>query len=135
MTFHGTLPAAAHITTDSSVLAVYDKGKHKGAVIRFQTVLKGSHGEPLASLVTSYFARGDGGFGGPTDGQPEPHQMPCRAPDRVVNMPTRPDQGLIYRLCGDRHPLQAIGVSEANPSRHVHLRNHLPRHSADLYRL
>jgi len=111
ITFHGTLPPAAHITADSSVLAVYDKGKHKGAVIRFQTVLKDSHGEPLASLVTSYFARGDGGFGGPTDGQPEPHQMPCRAPDQVVNIPTRPDQGLIYRLCGDRHPLHSDPAS------------------------
>ncbi|MEY9104558.1 acyl dehydratase [Bradyrhizobium yuanmingense] len=33
--------------------------------------------------------------------------MPRRAPDRVVNIPTRPDQGLIYRLCGDRHPLHS----------------------------
>ena len=107
ITFHGTLPPAAHITADSSVLAVYDKGKHKGAVFRFQTVLKGSHEEPLAGLVTSYFARGDGGFGGPAGGPPEPNQMPCRAPDRVVNIPTRPDQGLIYRLCGDRHPLHS----------------------------
>ncbi|MET4608216.1 acyl dehydratase [Bradyrhizobium sp. JR4.1] len=107
ITFHGTLPPAAQVTADSSVIGVYDKGKDKGAVIRFQTVLKGSHGEQLASLVSSYFARGDGGFGGPTDGQPAPHQMPRRAPDRVVNIPTRPDQGLIYRLCGDRHPLHS----------------------------
>lgn len=64
ITFHSTLPPAAHITADSSVIAVYDKGKDKGAIIRFQTVLKASRGEPLAILVTSYFARGDGGFGG-----------------------------------------------------------------------
>lgn len=107
ITFHSTLPPAAHITADSSVIAVYDKGKHKGAVIRFQTVLKGSRGELLATLVTSYFARGDGGFGGPSQGQPKPHQMPSRMPDRVVNISTRPDQGLIYRLCGDRHPLHS----------------------------
>ncbi|UWU83102.1 MaoC/PaaZ C-terminal domain-containing protein [Bradyrhizobium yuanmingense] len=105
--FHSTLPSAADITADSYVVAIYDKGKDKGAVIRFQTVLKASQGEPLATLVTSYFARGDGGFGGSSHGQLQPHQMPSRTPDRVVDIPTRPDQGLMYRLCGDRHPLHS----------------------------
>ncbi|MCK1349354.1 MULTISPECIES: MaoC family dehydratase [unclassified Bradyrhizobium] len=107
ITFHSTLPPAAHITADSSVIAVYDKGKDKETVIRFQTMLKASHGAPLATLMTSYFARGDGGFGGPSHGQPKPHHMPGRAPDRVINIRTRPDQGLIYRLCEDRHPLHS----------------------------
>ncbi|SCB55722.1 hypothetical protein GA0061098_105118 [Bradyrhizobium shewense] len=93
ITFHGTLPPAAHITADSSVLALSDKGKHKGAVIRFQTVLEGSHGEPLASLVTSYFARGDGGFGGPAGGPPEPHQMPAERPTGSSTLPRAPIKG------------------------------------------
>src|SRR5882762_10784765 len=83
ITFHKPFPTAAHITADSSVLAVYDKGKDKGAVIRHQTVLKDADGEPLATLVASRFARGDGGFGGPSEGQPEPHQVPSRAPDKI----------------------------------------------------
>lgn len=58
ITFHSTLPPAPHITADSSVIAVYDKGKDKGTVIRFQTMLKASHGAPLATLMTSYFAVG-----------------------------------------------------------------------------
>ena len=33
--------------------------------------------------------------------------MPTRAPDRSVDIPTRPDQALIYRLCGDRNPLHS----------------------------
>ncbi|MCK1680146.1 3-alpha,7-alpha,12-alpha-trihydroxy-5-beta-cholest-24-enoyl-CoA hydratase [Bradyrhizobium sp. 147] len=111
ITFYSRLPPAADITADSSVMAVYDKGRDKGAVIRFQTVLKGTSGEPLATLITSYFARGDGGFGGPSDGQPKPHQMPSRTPDRIVDIRTRPDQGLIYRLCGDRHPLHSDPLS------------------------
>jgi len=89
------------------VLAVYDKGKDKGAVIRHQTVLKNEKGEPLATLVASRFARGDGGFGGPSEGQPEPHAMPNRAPDKTVDIVTRPDQALVYRLCGDRNPLHS----------------------------
>ncbi|MGY4230138.1 hypothetical protein ACVMIH_007499 [Bradyrhizobium sp. USDA 4503] len=68
ISFHKPLPTAAHITADSSVLAVFDKGKDKGAVIRHQTVLRNSDGERLATLVGSRFARADGGFGGPSEG-------------------------------------------------------------------
>ena len=87
ITFHKPLPGAAHITADSTVLGVFDKGKDKGAVIRHQTVLRDEKGEKLATLVASRFARGDGGFGGPSEGQPEPHQVPSRAPDRSSTSP------------------------------------------------
>jgi acyl dehydratase len=107
ITFHRPLPVAEKLLVDSRVLAVFDKGKDKGAVIRHQTVLKNEKGEELATLVASRFARGDGGFGGPSDGQPEPHQVPSRAPDRSIDISTRPDQALIYRLCGDRNPLHS----------------------------
>src|SRR6202012_5837128 len=69
ITFHKPLATAANITADSTVLNVFDKGKDKGAVIRHQTVLKDANGEKLATLVASRFARGDGGFGGPLEGQ------------------------------------------------------------------
>jgi acyl dehydratase len=107
ITFHRPLAVAANLLVDSRVLAVFDKGKDKGAVIRHQTVLKNDNGEELATLVASRFARGDGGFGGPSEGQPEPHNVPTRAPDRSVDISTRPDQALIYRLCGDRNPLHS----------------------------
>jgi acyl dehydratase len=107
ISFHKPLPVAAQITADSSVLGVWDKGKDKGVVIRHQTVLRDAGGEALATLVASRFARGDGGFGGPTEGQPEPHAVPSRAPDRSVDITTRPDQALVYRLCGDRNPLHS----------------------------
>src|SRR5205823_6575919 len=76
-------------------------------VIRHQTVLKDEKGEKFATLVASRFARGDGGFGGPSEGQPEPHEVPTRAPDRTIDIATRPDQALVYRLCGDRNPLHS----------------------------
>lgn len=121
--FHKPLTAAAHGTADSTMLAVYDKGKDKGAVLRYQTVLKDSDGEPVATLVASLFARGDGGFGGPAGGQPEPHKVPTRAPDAVVDISTRPDQALIYRLSGDRNPLHsdpefALGAGFPKPILH-----------------
>lgn len=89
------------------MLGVYDKGKNKGAVVRQQSVLKNVKGEPLATLVTTYFARGDGGFGGPSGDGTEPHQMPKREPDKITDIATRQDQALIYRLCGDRNPLHS----------------------------
>ena len=107
ITFHRPMPVKASITADSSILGVFDKGKDKGAVILRKTVLKNEKGEDLATLIASQFARGDGGFGGPSDGQPEPHKIPTRAPDKTVDISTRPDQALIYRLCGDRNPLHS----------------------------
>ena len=107
ISFHKPLATAARITADSTVLEVYDKGKDKGLVISHQTVLRDDKGEKLATLVASRFARGDGGFGGPNLAQPEPHRMPARAPDRTIDIATRPDQALIYRLCGDRNPLHS----------------------------
>ncbi|CAN5222536.1 MaoC family dehydratase [soil metagenome] len=107
ITFHKPLPVAANITADSSILGVFDKGKDKGAVILRKTVLKNDKGEDLATLIASQFARGDGGFGGPSEGQPEPHPIPRRSPDMTVDISTRPDQALIYRLCGDRNPLHS----------------------------
>jgi acyl dehydratase len=107
ITFHRPLEVAAKLLVDSRVLAVFDKGKDKGAVIRHQTVLKNERGEELATLLASRFARGDGGFGGPSNGQPKPHQVPTRSPDQSVDIPTRADQALIYRLCGDRNPLHS----------------------------
>jgi acyl dehydratase len=107
ISFHRPLPVAAKITADSRVVEVFDKGKDKGVVIRHETVLRNAAGEKLATLLASRFARGDGGFGGPALAQPEPHRMPDRAPDRVVDISTRPDQALVYRLCGDRNPLHS----------------------------
>lgn len=107
ITFHQPLPAAAAITADSRVTGVFDKGKDKGAVILRETVLRDAQGAPLATLRAARFARGDGGFGGPSEGQPPPHEVPKRAPGRSVDITTRPDQALLYRLCGDRNPLHS----------------------------
>jgi acyl dehydratase len=104
---HRPMPTAAHITADSRVLGAYDKGP-KGAVIVTETVLKEEDSSiKIATLTSSIFARGDGGFDGPADGAPEPHEVPARAPDQSIDLTTRPDQALLYRLCGDRNPLHS----------------------------
>ncbi len=107
VTLHRPFPTEAQITADGRVIGAYDKGAGKGAVIVTETTLKLASGERLATLVSSTFARGDGGFGGPSEGAPEPHPTPTRSPDATVDIPTRPEQALIYRLSGDRNPLHS----------------------------
>jgi acyl dehydratase len=63
-------------------------------------------GTLLVSMIRTAFARDDGGFGGPSV-TPPPHQVPGRAADLVLEFATRPEQALLYRLCGDRNPLHA----------------------------
>jgi acyl dehydratase len=106
--FHRPLQAAAQVYADSRVMSVFDKGKEKGAVLRWETVVReASSNDNLVTIAISIFARADGGFGGPCTGQPEPHPIPKRQPDRSVDIATRPDQALLYRLTGDRNPLHS----------------------------
>ncbi|HEX7775199.1 MAG TPA: MaoC/PaaZ C-terminal domain-containing protein [Parvibaculum sp.] len=105
---HKPLPTAAKISVDSGVIGAWDKGKDKGAIIVTESVIKErTTGDKLCTLQSTIFARGDGGFGGPREGAPEPHKIPDRKPDMTVDADTRPDQALLYRLSGDRNPLHS----------------------------
>jgi acyl dehydratase len=104
---HKPLPVYGTFTAEGRTVGAWDKGEGKGAVVVQETTWTDEKGELAATLTGSMFARGDGGFGGPTEGQPEPHQVPARAPDLSVDIATRPDQALLYRLNGDRNPLHS----------------------------
>lgn len=106
LTLHKPLPVAATIIADEKVTGAFDKGAGKGAVIYTEKAIRlKDSGEKLCTLTSSTFARGDGGFGGPSTGQPEPHPIPERKPDLIVEADTRADQAFIYALSGDRNPL------------------------------
>jgi acyl dehydratase len=108
LTVHKPLPAAATIVADERVVGAFDKGAGKGAIIVTEkTIRLKDTNEKLCTLTSTTFARGDGGFGGPTTGAPEPHPIPERKADMSVECDTRPDQALIYRLSGDRNPLHS----------------------------
>ncbi|MFI4951243.1 MAG: MaoC family dehydratase, partial [Caulobacterales bacterium] len=104
---HRPLPTSGTFTAQGRTVGAFDKGKDKGAVIINETVWTDEAGEKVATLTGSTFARGDGGFGGPSEGQPEPHEVPSRKPDLSVDIATREDQALLYRLNGDRNPLHS----------------------------
>ncbi len=104
--FHKPLPTSGQVVSSSRILGAWDKGAGKGAVVVSETDLKdAATGELMLTITGSTFARGDGGFGGPSEGQPEPHPAPTRAPDQSVDIATRDDQAVIYRLSGDYNPL------------------------------
>lgn len=106
VTMHRALAPAGRVRSRVRIMQAFDKGPGRGAVLLVQTklhdVLSNGH---IATLLSTVFARGDGGFGGPGGRGPEPHPMPTRTPDRSVQVQIRPEQAALYRLCGDRNPL------------------------------
>lgn len=102
------LEPEGEIVCDSRVLSAFDKGPGKGAIIDTELVAKDAKtGAKLYTLVSTTFARGDGGFGGPAGAGLAPHKLPDRKPDLTAAAETRIDQALLYRLNGDRNPLHA----------------------------
>lgn len=104
ITVHRPLLTAARAVARTRVPAVLDKGS--AAVLQVESVLSGEDGRPLLTQRSEIFARGAGGFGGergPT-GRGTPPPGP---PDLVMDLPTLPQQALLYRLCGDWNPLHA----------------------------
>jgi acyl dehydratase len=105
LTLHKPLPSAGDVVFDERVVGAYDKGD-KGALILIEReVREKNSGDKFYTLGMTIFARGDGHFGGPKEGAPEPHVLPTRAPDLVHEADTRQDQAFIYALSGDRNPL------------------------------
>ena len=105
LTVHRPMPVAAEILADERITGAFDKGD-KGAILLIEKTLRlRETGEKLCTLTATTVARGDGGFGGPKEGAPEPHPVPARAPDLVHAGDTRPDQAFLYALSGDRNPL------------------------------
>jgi acyl dehydratase len=104
---HKPLPTSARVSAEGRVSGVVDKGP-KGAIIFREVVLTDlADHQKLATLTSSIFARDDGGFGGPSEGASEPHAVPSRPAECRVEMSTRADQALLYRLSGDKNPLHA----------------------------
>ncbi|MDP6342977.1 MAG: MaoC/PaaZ C-terminal domain-containing protein, partial [Alphaproteobacteria bacterium] len=105
---HRPLPAEATVVATNKVTEIVDKGEGKGALLlQERVVVDQATGEALATLYSTTFARGDGGFGGPTEGARPVHALPEREPDTVCDLPTLPQAALIYRLSGDYNPLHA----------------------------
>jgi acyl dehydratase len=96
LTIHEPLPVCGRTRLHKRIVDVQDKGGAAVIVIESRT--------DFFTSRTSIFVKGAGGFVGarrPSTRVPTPE----RAPDTVLLTPTRPQQALWYRLCGDRNPL------------------------------
>ena len=108
LVIHKPLPASGTVIGRTRVTEIVDKGPGKGALLYSdRDVIDKASGDLLATLTSTTFIRGEGGFGGPSGPSPEPHALPDRAPDETVNLKTLPQAALIYRLSGDDNPLHA----------------------------
>ena len=104
ITIHRPLPTSAKVENHGRIVDVFDKGK--GALVIAETETRDDNGELLCTNRFSIFARGEGGFGGPS-GPPPGNEAPGRQADVVVESTTLPQQALLYRLSGDKNPLHA----------------------------
>lgn len=108
LVIHKPLPATGTVIGRTRITEIIDKGPGKGALIYSdRDVIDKASGDLLATLTSTTFVRGEGGFGGPSGPAPEPHPLPERAPDAAVDLKTLPQAALIYRLSGDWNPLHA----------------------------
>lgn len=104
-TLHRPLPTSGAVRTTSRVSAIYDKGSAALAVLE-SLVADEATGEPLAAVASTLFIRGEGGFGGERGPSASETQLD-RDHDLIVEVQTRPEQALIYRLTGDRNPIHS----------------------------
>lgn len=105
---HKPFPNAATLEAKTRITSVTDKGQRIGALIVSDRVVSDvATGEDICTLVTTILARGDGGFGGERKATPKTDIIPKTEPDIICDLPTQPQQALIYRLTGDFNPLHA----------------------------
>lgn len=108
MEFLKPLPLEAEIEAQTRVVGISDKGDGRGALIYTErTGIDTKTKDVYFTVHHTTFARGDGGYGGPSDPARAPHPIPDRAPDIVLDLPTMPQQALLYRLNGDPNPHNA----------------------------
>ncbi len=102
------LPVAATVEATSRITEIIDKGERAGAlIVSDRTVRNVETGEDLCTLITTILARGNGGFGSPKKASLKTDLIPNHEPDEVCDLPTLPQQALLYRLSGDFNPLHA----------------------------
>ena len=107
--FHNPLPTSATVEATTRITEVTDKGEKIGALINSERVVRDVNTDTnICTLGTTILARGDGGFGGDRRvSASKPDVIPLSDPDIICDLPTLPQQALLYRLSGDFNPLHA----------------------------
>jgi acyl dehydratase len=105
---YGDIPVEGTVAVTDRITGIWDKGEGKHAIIETTAeAVDRSSGKLLFESSIVAVLRGSGGFGGEPGGSRSAPKAPDRAPDIELTYPTREDQGLLYRLSGDRNPLHS----------------------------
>ena len=108
MTLLRPLPVEGEIVGTTSIVGLVDKGEGQGALLYTRKELVDvASGDLVASTLNTTFIRGGGGFGGTSKPFKSGNPAPQGTPEFVVDLPTRPEQALYYRMNGDDNPLHA----------------------------
>jgi acyl dehydratase len=109
LVMHKPLPTEGAVVGEFSIDEIYDKGAAKGAIMYMtRKLFDSANGDLLATMGNVAFLRGDGGFGGKSEGAPKPRAVPAdREADHAVTVNSPLNQALIYRLSGDYNPLHS----------------------------
>lgn len=107
LVMHRPLPVEGTVVSEARIDEIYDKGASRGAILYMtRKLFEARSGELLVTLQSVAFLRGDGGFGGKSEGAPKPKPVPADRPaDLTAQLPQMTNQALIYRLAGDYNPL------------------------------
>lgn len=98
LTVHRTLPPAGELTMSGRVVAAWDKGEGKASVVDIEVE------SDYFTAGYSIFLPGTGGWGG--ERGPSASKAPQRPFELSTAHPTTRNQAALYRLTGDRHPIQ-----------------------------
>ncbi|MCY1293565.1 MaoC like domain protein [compost metagenome] len=108
MTLHEPLPVEGELIGTTSIVGLVDKGEGQGALLYTRKeVVEAASGRLIASTLNTTFVRGGGGFGGSSEPFKSSAPQPEGEPHFVVDLPSRPEQALYYRMNGDDNPLHA----------------------------
>lgn len=108
LTLHCPLPAEGEVVGHSKIVGLTDKGTGRGALLYTQKeLIEEDTGRLLATTVRTTFIRNGGGFGGDSGSVIDKPANPTGEPKFVVDLKTRPEQALYYRMNGDSNPLHA----------------------------
>lgn len=101
--FHPIAPVGT-ARAETAIVGLDDKGAGRGGLVFTETTLH-QGGETVASVLSTMFVRGAGGFGGAVGQQATAGRIPEATPTLETSVPTAPNQALLFRLLGDRNPL------------------------------
>ncbi|GBG34327.1 Peroxisomal multifunctional enzyme type 2 [Hondaea fermentalgiana] len=96
-------PEGAELTCKARIIGVHKRGS--GASVEREDLIQDANGKTIYRIVSGSFLVGAKNFKDSGETNSEKVDVPKRAPDASLEMPTTETQAHVYRLSGDYNPL------------------------------